>query len=79
MAPKIYQVASDPFEDEDYNWNMNILWMDDEENTMGSGSIRIPFRETGDLLKKYFRHNVNPLSNEDLQKIIEESIKGTMQ
>jgi hypothetical protein len=79
MAPKIYQVASDPFEDEDYAWNMNILWMDDEDNTMGSAQIRIPFRETGDLIKKYFRHNVNPLSHEELQKIIDQSIKGPMQ
>ncbi len=79
MALKIYQVASDPFEDEDYHWNMNVLWLDDEESKMGSCAIRIPFRETGDLIKKYFRHNVNPLSEEDLHKIIEESIKGTMQ
>ena len=80
MVAKIYQVASDPYIDEDdETWNMKILWTDDEDGTMGSGSIILPFKETGYLFQKYFRHNVTPLSPEKVQQIIEESVKGVRQ
>lgn len=79
MAYKIYQVTSDPYQLEDGHWMMAVLWMDDETGEMGQGQISVPFEETGFRLQKYFRQNVDPLDDESLQKIIEESQKGVMQ
>lgn len=80
MVAKIYQVASDPYtNDEDQSWAMDILWVDDEEGTMGAGSIHLPFDHTAEDFKRYFRQNVTPLDPEQVQKIIEESIKGKRQ
>lgn len=80
MVARIYQVASDPYiNDEDGTWAMNILWTDEEEGTMGAGSIRLPFDYTAEDFKRYFRQNVTPLGPEQVQKIIEDSIKGVRQ
>jgi hypothetical protein len=79
MPPKIYQVASDPYLNDNNQWTMNILWVDADTQTQGQGQIVVPFVETGEVLKKYFRHNVEPLDNDQTNKLIEDSIKGIRQ
>jgi len=79
MTNKIYQVASDPYLDDDNRWALDIYWVNAEEQKKGEGTIYLPFREVAYELQKYFRTNVNPLGPEELKKIIEKSIKGTVQ
>lgn len=81
MSERIYHVVSDPYTD-DYNiWHMDVLYFLEEEgkDSMQRGTITIPNMETGYAIQKYFRGNVNPLDNVQLNKIIDQSVKGIIQ
>ena len=81
MGEQIYHVVSDPYTDDYSIWHMDILYFDDEEGkeSMQRGTITIPDAKAGYAIQKYFRQNVNPLDNKQLNKIIDESVKGIMQ
>lgn len=83
MSERIYHVVSDPYTD-DYNiWHMDVLYFlesdDGSKGDMQRGTITIPNMETGYAIQKYFRGNVNPLDNVQLNKIIDQSVKGIIQ
>lgn len=84
MGEQIYHVVSDPYTD-DYNiWHMDVMYFleDEEDGSKGEiqrGTITIPTMQAGLDIQKYFRQNVNPLNNKQLNKIIDQSVKGTPQ
>lgn len=83
MKEQIYQVVSDPYTD-DYNvWHMDIMYFiehpDGSKEPQERGVITIPTAEVGYAIQKYFRKNVNPIDNKQLNKIIDQAILGATQ
>lgn len=83
MKERIYHVVSDPYTD-DYNvWHMDIMYYiehpDGSKEDPERGTITIPDAKAGYAIQRYFRSNVDPIDNRQLNKIIDQSVKGPMQ